>query len=65
MITTSTLNNSIAFSLTIFWGPRADEMGAEVRGPRVESRGSRAEGRGPRVRAKGRGTQTLTWQYKN
>ena len=27
--TTSKLNNSTAFSRTIFWRPRADEMGPE------------------------------------
>ena len=38
MITTSKLNNSTVFSLAMFWGPRADEMGAGDNGwgPRVE-----------------------------
>ena len=47
MITTSKLNNSIVFSLAIFWGARVDKMGAEGQGPR----------------AKGRGTQTLIIIY--
>ena len=56
MIATSKLNNSIVFSLAIFWGPRADEMGAEGWGP---------EGRGPRIRAESResrNTNTLFLQ---
>ena len=27
------------FGLAIFWGPKADEVGARVEGPRAESRG--------------------------
>ena len=43
MITTSKLNNSIAFSRTIFWEPTADEMGAEDWGTEDKGRGPRAE----------------------
>ena len=32
MTTTSKLNNSIVFSHAIFWGPRADKMGAGDKG---------------------------------
>ena len=41
VITTSKLNNNIAFGLAIFWGQRADEMGSEGRGAEDKGRGSR------------------------
>ena len=48
MIATSKLNSSIVFSLAIFWGLRADEMGTKDRG---------VEGRGPRKSNKDRGSR--------
>ena len=48
MIATSKLNSSIVFSLAIFWGLRADEMGTKERG---------VERRGPRKSNKGRGSR--------
>ena len=39
MTTTSKLSNSIVFSRAIFWRPRADEMGAKGRRPRIRAKG--------------------------